>query len=186
MSKKLILFFLALFSIAALKAQKAPAPKVAVQKTAVQKTTAPKATAPVQKTTAQMTKAEYYASLPFDIPLMNDTWELIARKEYRKIDNNKSILVFPAPLQAMSNKSIELTGYMVPIKAGMTHSTFMMSVLPLNQCDFCGKGGVPEMIEVHMAKAIPYQETPIDIIGTLVLKPDPYASNVFLMNAEEY
>jgi len=196
MSKKLIIFFLVLCSVSALKAQKvpvqkAPAEKATVQKTTVQKTTVQKTAAQkttAQKTTAQKAQVQYSDGPPAlgDIPLFDNNWALIGKKEYKKISEDKYAVVFPAALQAMNNKIYELRGYMVPMKAGMKHDTFMLAVLPLAQCEFCGMGGIPDMVEIHMTKAIYYTDDPITISGKLVLKSEVYESNLASTSAVVY
>lgn len=112
------------------------------------------------------------AQFPFDIPLMTENWELIADRTYVKTKDGKYIPTYPAGLKALNNKSIELPGYLIPFKAGRLHDTFMLSVVPLNQCDFCGADGIPDMVEVHLAKGetpLPYASKPITIRGRLVL-----------------
>jgi hypothetical protein len=132
-------------------------------------------------------KVQYAEVPPLDIPLMDRTWELIAKKTFKKTTNGKEIPVFPAALQAMNNKKVDLSGYMVAVKMGMTHTVFMLAVVPANQCQFCGMAGIPDMVEVHTVKPIRFTDEPITIVGKLVLKtPDDYSSNVFLVDADQY
>lgn len=119
-----------------------------------------------------------------DIPLMTKTWELIADRTYKL--NSKKIWApsFPAALKALDNKVLEFPGYIIPVKAGMTHSMFMLSVLPTEQCQFCGEGDVPAMIEVHSKVPVRYSDKPVKIKGKLVLNESgDYRSELFLMDA---
>jgi hypothetical protein len=148
MSKKIIFFFLLLFSAGIVEAQNA---------------------------------------LPFDIPLMDRTWEMIARKAIKKNANGKETVIFPAPLQAMNNKKTDLSGYMVLMKMGLTHNVFMLAVVPAAQCQFCGTSGIPDMVEIHTVKPVRYSDEPITIVGKLVIKTsDPYSANVLLVDADIY
>jgi hypothetical protein len=134
---------------------------------------------------ASAQEVQYSMPAPIDIPLMNRTWELIGKKTFKKISNGKQIPVFPKALWALNNKTVELSGYMVITKMGMNYNTFMLAVVPILQCQFCGEGGIPDMVDVHMNKAVPYSDDPVKFKGKLVLKtPDDYSTNVFLMNAE--
>lgn len=109
------------------------------------------------------------AQAPVHIDLMTDMWDKINLTEYRLDAKKNTYAYFPQELASLNNKVIELPGYMLPIKAGLTHFNFMLSVLPVLQCQFCGQGDVPPMIEVQLLKGLPYSEKPIVIKGTLVL-----------------
>lgn len=120
-----------------------------------------------------------------DIPLMTKTWELIADRTYKL--NSKKVWApsFPTALKALENKVLEFPGYIIPVKAGMTHSMFMLSVLPTEQCQFCGEGDVPAMIEVHAKNGVRYSDKPVKIKGKLILNESgDYRSELFLMDAE--
>jgi len=103
------------------------------------------------------------------VPMLTKSWQLIAEKYYKDNSKGKQMPVFPAALQALVGKPIELPGYMIPVKAGLTHNDFFISVLPVYQCDFCGQFGIPAMVAVHVAKAIPFSDETIKIRGKLVL-----------------
>jgi hypothetical protein len=188
MFKKLIFFLVILLSVNASKAQKAPAAKAPVSKPAVTK--APVAKAPATKAPAkapvqkgpQVTYTD--APSPNDLPFMNETWRLIAKKDVKKLADNKYVTVFPAPLQALNNRTVSMNGYMVPMKAGATHNAFMMAVVPLSQCEFCGTNGIPDMVEVHLKGSIPYTEGPLTVVGKLSLSSSIETSNVFLLDAD--
>lgn len=120
-----------------------------------------------------------------DIPLMTKTWELIADRTYKLNSKKVWAPVFPTALKSLQNRVLEFPGYIIPVKAGMTHSMFMLSVLPTDQCQFCGEGDVPAMIEVHSKKPVRYSDKPIKLKGKLVLNESgDYRSELFLMDAE--
>jgi len=117
---------------------------------------------------------------------MTPTWELIADKYYKQTTKGKMLPVFPVGLQVLENKIIELPGYMIPIKAGMTHDRFFISILPIYQCDFCGQNGFPSMVEVHSTKGISFSDNPMKIKGKLILNDstDPNIPEILIMDAE--
>jgi len=117
---------------------------------------------------------------------MTPTWELIADKYYKQTTKGTMLPVFPVGLQALENKIIEVPGYMIPIKAGMTHDRFFISILPIYQCDFCGQNGFPSMVEVHATKPLPFSDNPMKIRGKLLLDSsgDPSSSEILIVNAE--
>ncbi|TJZ53734.1 hypothetical protein FAZ15_17060 [Sphingobacterium olei] len=86
-------------------------------------------------------------------PLMNPIWEVIDKLMYKvSKENGKTIYTphFPAELQRLDGKEVTLKGYMVPIKPGRSHHFFLLSVLPIYQCMFCGQNGIPPMVEINM------------------------------------
>lgn len=92
---------------------------------------------------------------------------------------------FPTKLEALQNKMVELPGYMIPINADVEHKEFMLAVVPMDQCPYCGQGDIPSMIEVKMAKELGYTDKPIKIRGKLLLnKTGDLRSEIFLLNAE--
>ncbi len=96
------------------------------------------------------------------------TWQLLNTFSI-KTQNNKYVLYFPPDLKALGNKVIELPGYMVPLKVGKLHKEFMFSVLPVQQCAFCGSGDYPPMVLVITDKPIPYTDHVVTIKGKLIL-----------------
>jgi hypothetical protein len=96
------------------------------------------------------------------------TWEVLNTFSLKSV-NNKYILFFPPAVTALENKAVQLPGYIVPIKVGKEHKEFMLSVLPVEQCAFCGSGNYPPMILVKMQKPIPYTDRVVNIKGRLQL-----------------
>jgi hypothetical protein len=124
------------------------------------------------------------AQMPDHVPLMNTTWDLLQMMTYKPNAQGKYVAYFPPDLVAMNKKVIELPGYMIPIKAGLVHDWFMLSVLPVLQCQFCGQGNIPNMVEVRLLKPIPYTENPFNVKGTLILNAtDQNKSEFILENA---
>lgn len=125
------------------------------------------------------------AQPPTHIPLMNNTWKLIAGRSYKKNKDFKMVPVFPAKLEALQNKVVELPGYIIPINADLNHSEFMLAVVPMDQCPYCGQGDIPSMIEVKMSKELNYTDKPVKLRGKLVLnKSGDLRSEIFLLDAE--
>lgn len=122
---------------------------------------------------------------PTHVPLMNDTWRLIAQKKYVKNAQFKMVPAFPQKLQEMENTVIELGGYIIPLKAEMEYTNFMLAVVPYDQCAYCGQGDIPSMIEVHARRGVSASDRPVKIRGRLVLnKTGDKRSEIFLMDAE--
>ncbi|MCF0056238.1 hypothetical protein [Dyadobacter sp. CY356] len=125
------------------------------------------------------------AQPPTHVPLMTNTWKLIAERSYRKNKEFKMVPTFPAKLEALQNKFVELPGYMIPINADVEHKEFMLAVVPMDQCPYCGQGDIPSMVEVKMSKEVGYTDKPVKIRGKLLLnKTGDLRSEIFLLNAE--
>lgn len=95
-------------------------------------------------------------------------------------EGNKKVYTphYPPELKKLENKIVDLPGYIVPLTSGRNHSTFMLSVLPIAQCQFCGTNGIPPMVEVFMKKgSIKYTEEPIKIKGKMKFNPEPLKGN---------
>ncbi|EOR93045.1 hypothetical protein ADIARSV_3780 [Arcticibacter svalbardensis MN12-7] len=126
-----------------------------------------------------------HAQAPTHVPLMNDTWRLIAQKKYVKNAQYKMVPSFPKKLEDLENKVLEFSGYLIPLKAEMEYTNFMLAVVPYDQCAYCGQGDVPSMIEVYAKKGVNASDRPVKIRGKLVLnKTGDKRSEIFLMDAE--
>lgn len=126
------------------------------------------------------------AQAPTHVPLMDDTWRLVAQKRYVKNAQFKMVPAFPEKLQEKENSFIELRGYVIPLKAEMEYTNFMLAVVPYDQCPYCGQGDIPSMIEVICPKGISPTDKPVKIRGKLVLnKTGDKRSEIFLTEAEQ-
>lgn len=125
------------------------------------------------------------AQAPTHVPLMNDTWRLIAQKKYVKNAQFKMVPAFPKKLEDLENTVVELQGYLIPLKAEMEYTNFMLAVVPYDQCPYCGQGDIPSMIEVNSKKSVVGSDRPVKIRGKLVLnKTGDKRSEIFLQEAE--
>ncbi len=118
---------------------------------------------------------------PFHLQLSNHYWDLISTRSVEKNKTGDYVPFFPAPLKSLNHKPIELNGYMVPIKTGLTHSQFLLSVLPIFQCQFCGQQDIPEMVQVFMITPLRFSDKPMVINGTLVINDPPTADKPTFM-----
>jgi hypothetical protein len=122
---------------------------------------------------------------PTHVPLMDDTWRMIAQKKYVKNAQFKMVPSFPQRLLNIENQFIELSGYIIPLKAEMEYTNFMLAVVPYDQCAYCGQGDIPSMIEVYSKRPVGASDRPVRIKGKLILnKTGDKRSEIFLMEAE--
>lgn len=132
-----------------------------------------------------------FTVVPDHTPMMNETWEVINTLMYRVTKKgNETVYTphFPDELKSLENQIVELPGYLVPLHGGRSHETFMLSVLPIMQCMFCGTNDIPPMIEIIMKKGknVRFTEDPIRIRGKVFLNSDISKGNaeVQILEAE--
>ncbi len=101
--------------------------------------------------------------------IMSDNWDVIGSVDFKTIKETEMYAIFNNEIKKHAGKSFELEGYIVPIKDGMKQTKFMLSTLPINQCFFCGKNGVPIMVMVELAEPIKFTYQTIKVKGTLKL-----------------
>ncbi|WP_419802845.1 hypothetical protein [Mucilaginibacter sp.] len=119
--------------------------------------------------------------------LITPLWQMIAFSNYRHIynSNKKLVPVFKPELKVFDHKTVVLPGYIIAVKAGMMHEMFMLSVLPVAQCAFCGAGSIPAMVEVHMHRPVEFTDRPVELRGILTLNNSgDLRSEFYLMDAE--
>lgn len=105
---------------------------------------------------------------------MNAVWETFDQLMYKvgkKGGETTYTPYFPPPLLRLKGKIVTIRGYMVPIRAGRHHQVFLLSVLPVYQCMYCGSNGIPPMVEVTLSgnTKLRFSEEPISIRGTVFL-----------------
>ncbi|RRN77987.1 hypothetical protein EIM50_16805 [Pseudoxanthomonas sp. SGD-10] len=123
------------------------------------------------------------AQLPDHTAMMNKYWDLLNLRTIKKAASGLYEPYFPPPLMAVNKTTIHLPGYIVPLKTAAAHKTFLLSVLPIAQCQFCGEGDIPEMVEVIMEQPIKYTAKPVTIEGTLNINDNPDGATFQLLNA---
>jgi len=113
-------------------------------------------------------------------------WNLIGLRYEKQIEPLKWVSIFPPELMALQNKTIELPGYIYPTKVGSKFSEFLLSIVPIESCPFCGTGDIPSMVEVKMLSPLPFTEKPIKIKGKFVINNSgDNRSEFFLLDAKQ-
>jgi hypothetical protein len=91
-----------------------------------------------------------------------------------KVEKNRLLPVFPAPVMALHQKSQRVQGFMMPLEPGEKQKHFLVSSVPLT-CSFCVPGGPESMVEVKTKVPVKYTLEPVVVEGQFaVLKDDPY------------
>lgn len=101
--------------------------------------------------------------------IISENWDIIGSVDFKTVKDTEMYAIFGNEIKKYANKPFELEGYIVPIKDGMKQSKFMLSTLPINQCFFCGKNGVPIMVMVELVEPIKFTYQTVKIKGTLKL-----------------
>lgn len=102
--------------------------------------------------------------------IVSANWDVIGDVEFKMTkDDSEMYAIFNNDIKKRAGKPFELEGYIVPIKDGMKQTKFMLSTLPINQCFYCGKNGVPIMVEVQLAEPTKFTYQTIKVRGTLKL-----------------
>ena len=101
--------------------------------------------------------------------IMSSNWDVIGSVDFKTGKSSEEFAVFSPEIKKHANKPFELEGYIVPIKDGMKQSKFFLSTLPINQCFFCGKNGVPIMVMVELIEPIKFTYQTVKIKGNLKL-----------------
>ncbi|MBS7567075.1 hypothetical protein KHS38_21905 [Mucilaginibacter sp. Bleaf8] len=96
-------------------------------------------------------------------------WDIIGSVKFKTTKPNEMYPVYTEMITRFSGRPFELEGYMVPIKDGMKQTRFMLSTLPINQCFYCGKNGIPTMIMVEMTEPVKFTFETVTVKGTLKL-----------------
>ncbi len=121
---------------------------------------------------------------PLHKTISNKYWEILNTRTIKKNAEGQYMPFYPPSLMAYHKTKIELNGYMVPTRVGVSHKVFLLSVLPIMQCQFCGTGDIPEMVEIYMKEAIKFSTKPINLEGTLIINDsDNDVATFMLANA---
>ncbi|MCX2574429.1 hypothetical protein [Pedobacter sandarakinus] len=96
-------------------------------------------------------------------------WDVIGSVKFELTENNELLPVYGATIKRFHHREFDLRGYIIPMKAAKKHQEFLLATLPINQCYFCGKNGVPIMILVKLNHTIDFTNRPVHVKGTLDL-----------------
>lgn len=118
------------------------------------------------------------------------TWETLKDVDFdKKYDKAAKMFVlvprFGPKVLALSNKSIEITGYMIPIDVASNY--YVLSANPYASCFFCGGSGPESVMSIKFKKAERRFDTDerLTLRGRLVLNTDDAEElNYILKDAE--
>ena len=84
---------------------------------------------------------------------------------------NRVLPDFPAPVQALDDKTQRIQGFMMPLEPGERQKHFLLTSVPLT-CSFCTPGGPESMVEVKTKTPVKYTLEPVVVEGKFAVLPD--------------
>lgn len=101
------------------------------------------------------------------------SWKLLSSVQ-TKVEKNRVVPTFPAPVQALDRKTVKVQGFMLPLEPGVQQKHFLLSSVPTS-CGFCVPAGPEGLVEVRSKTPVKYTLEPVVVEGKLaVLEKDPY------------
>jgi hypothetical protein len=101
------------------------------------------------------------------------SWKLLSSVT-TKVEKNRVVPTFPAPVQALNDKTVRVQGFMMPLEPGEKQKHFLLSAVPTS-CGFCLPAGPEGLVEVRTKTPVKYSLEPVVVEGRLaVLEKDPY------------
>lgn len=102
--------------------------------------------------------------------IRSQNWSLKAGVKFNEKNFDEIYPIYTLEIKKHNGKPFQLKGYLIPVDKTKKHSRFLLSALPLNQCNFCGKDGIPLLVLVTINSPIDFSLKPISISGTLNLQ----------------
>lgn len=100
-------------------------------------------------------------------------WSMLSDVKTKAV-KNRLLPAFPAPVQALNDKTQRVQGFMMPLDPGEKQKHFLLSSVPLT-CAFCTPGGPESMVEVKTKTPVKYSMEPVTVEGKFaVLNDDSY------------
>lgn len=101
------------------------------------------------------------------------SWKLLSSVQ-TKVEKNRVVPTFPAPVQALDRKTVKVQGFMLPLEPGVQQKHFLLSSVPTS-CGFCVPAGPEGLVEVRSKTPVKYTLEPVVVEGKLaVLEKDPF------------
>jgi len=87
--------------------------------------------------------------------------------------------VFTDDVEQLSDATVRIVGYMIPIAIGTDMNHFLLSSQPSRGCPYCMPGGPSTLIEVRATEAPETTYDPLTVTGTLKLLKDDTSGLVY-------
>ena len=93
--------------------------------------------------------------------------------------------IFSEEILALSGKTVEIKGYIIPTDGYKSHTEFILSAFPYNMCFFCGGAGPETVMEIYAKTPIKFTSEAITIRGKLELNADDVTRLIYAMSEVE-
>jgi len=97
-------------------------------------------------------------------------WSMLSDVKVKKV-KNRVLPDFPAPVQALDDKTQRIQGFMMPLEPGERQKHFLLTSVPLT-CSFCTPGGPESMVEVKTKTPVKYTLEPVVVESKFAVLPD--------------
>ncbi len=128
------------------------------------------------------------ALAPSALAQQEASWESLMEVEYEEVDTPKGkqwIPQFTQDVQALNQKSVRISGYMIPLGFAEEQTHFLVSAWPGDGCYFHLPGGPNSVIEVKAQRGVEFTYDTIEVEGKLeLLQDDPYGLLYRMVDAE--
>ena len=118
------------------------------------------------------------ALAPAAVAQQEAPWEAFMQVEWDQVETDDGIQWVPQfnqDIQDLEQKSVLVTGYMIPLSFEENQTHFLISAWPGDGCFFHMPGGPSAIVEVKAPRGVAYTYDTIAIEGTLeLLRDDPY------------
>jgi hypothetical protein len=110
------------------------------------------------------------------------SWKVLAQAK-PKLLNNKAVVEFGSEVSGLSNRTIKLQGYMMPLDPGLQQRRFLLTSSSPS-CPYCLPAGAEGLVEVKSVKPIKYTQDVIVVEGKFVVtSANPMAGYYSLTDA---
>lgn len=124
-----------------------------------------------------LTASEAYAQEPIE-------WEVLRGVEWEYAGGSYTP-VFTDDVEQLSDATVRIVGYMIPIAVSSDMNHFLLSSQPSQGCPYCMPGGPSTLIEVRATEAPETTYDPLTVTGTLKLLKDDTSGLVYrIVDAE--
>ena len=116
------------------------------------------------------------------------SWETLMDVEYKEVDTAKGkqwLPQFAQDIQDLDQKTVQVSGYMIPLGYEEEQTHFLISAWPGDGCYFHLPGGPNSVIEVKAQRGMAFTYDTIAVEGKLeLLRDDPYGLLYRMVDAQ--
>ena len=128
------------------------------------------------------------AFAPSALAQQEASWESLMKVDYKEITTSEGtqwIPQFAQDIQKLDQKTIRVSGYMIPLGYEEEQTHFLVSAWPGDGCYFHLPGGPNSVIEVKAQRGVEFTFDTIEIEGKLeLIEDDPYGLLYRMVDAQ--